>query len=107
MSAPRGQKGPFWMGDAPAIPRGFRAKIRWVIDHHPWIWLLVGVEQLSTGHYISGMVFIGIFIANLFIYETWERLSRAAKVLLATVFRRALFHQEIDYRTQQTEIHFV
>jgi hypothetical protein len=79
MSAPPAQKGPFWMADAPAIPRGLLAKIRWVIDHHPWIWLLVGVEQLATDHILSGVIFLIVFGVNLFIYEMWERFSQLAK----------------------------
>jgi hypothetical protein len=67
------------MNDAPPIPRGFRAKIRWVVDHHPWIWLLVGVEQFSTEHYSGGFVFLAIFAANLFIWEAWDGIFCAAR----------------------------
>jgi hypothetical protein len=79
MSASRVQRGPFWMADAPPIPRGFRAKIRWVLDHHPWIWLLVGVEQLATGNIKSCVIFLIVWVVNLFIYEMWERFSQLAK----------------------------
>lgn len=67
------------MVDAPAIPRGILAKIRWVIDHHPWIWLLVGVEQIATDHILRGMAFLAAFGVNLFIYEMWESFSQLAK----------------------------
>src|ERR1700730_14097212 len=80
MNAPRKiPKGPFWMADAPAIPRGIVAKIRWVVDHHPWIWLLVGVEQFATDHILGGVIFLIVFVVNLFIYEMWERFSQLAK----------------------------
>lgn len=78
MSAPPG-RGPFWMTDAPAIPRGVRAKIRWVIDHHPWIWLLVAVEQIVTGDILRGAICLFAFVVNLFVYEMWERLSQLAR----------------------------
>lgn len=77
MSAPHG-RGPFWMTDAPAIPRGVRAKIRWVIDHHPWIWLLVAVEQFVTWDILRGAICLFAFLVNLFIYEMWERISLLA-----------------------------
>jgi hypothetical protein len=67
------------MADAPAIPRGIVAKIRWVVDHHPWIWLLVGVEQLATDHILRGVIFLIGFVVNLFIYEMWERFSQLVK----------------------------
>jgi hypothetical protein len=70
------------MVDAPAIPRGFRAKIRWVLDHHPWIWLLVAVEQFATGNIKSGVIFLIGWIANLFIYEMWDGVSRLAKRIM-------------------------
>jgi hypothetical protein len=83
MNAPRRiPKGPFWMVDAPAIPRGIAAKIRWVIDHHPWIWLLVGVEQLATDHILRGVIFLIVFVINLFVYEMWERFSQLAKRII-------------------------
>jgi hypothetical protein len=67
------------MADAPVIPRGIAAKIRWVVDHHPWIWLLVGVEQLATDHILGGVIFLALFGVNLFVYEMWERFSQLAK----------------------------
>jgi hypothetical protein len=75
-------KGPFWMADAPVIPRGIVAKIRWVIDHHPWIWLLVGVEQFSTDHILGGVIFLIVFVVNLFVYEMWEHFSQLAKRIM-------------------------
>lgn len=84
MNGPRKiPKGPFWMADAPVIPRGIVAKIRWVIDHHPWIWLLVGLEQLAaTDHILRGVIFLIVFVVNLFVYEMWERFSQLAKRII-------------------------
>jgi hypothetical protein len=63
------------MADAPPIPRGVRAKLQWVVDHHPWIWLLIAGEQLAYEHYLGAAAFFAVFLLNLFVWEMWDGIS--------------------------------